>query len=28
VDPNMGIFVPPEVVEADKARGIDPYEKA
>jgi hypothetical protein len=24
----MGIFVPPEVVEADKARGIDPYEKA
>ena len=28
VDPNKGIFVPPEVVEADKARGIDPYEKA
>jgi hypothetical protein len=28
VDPNLGIFVPPEVVEADKARGIDPYEKA
>jgi hypothetical protein len=24
----LGIFVPPEVVEADKARGIDPYEKA
>jgi mannose-6-phosphate isomerase-like protein (cupin superfamily) len=25
VDPNKGIFVPPEVVEADQARGLDPY---
>ena len=25
IDPNNGIFVPPEVVEADKARGVDPY---
>lgn len=25
VDPNKGIFVPPEVLEADKARGVDPY---
>ena len=27
-DPNTGIFVPQEVIDADRARGIDPYAKA
>jgi hypothetical protein len=26
-DPNKGIFVPQEVIDADRARGIDPYAK-
>jgi hypothetical protein len=27
-DPNTGIFVPQEVIDADRARGFDPYAKA
>ena len=27
-DPNTGIFVPQEVIDADRAGGIDPYAKA
>ena len=27
-DPNTGIFVPQEVIDADRARGHDPYAKA
>jgi len=26
-DPNTGIFVPQEVIDADRARGHDPYAK-
>jgi hypothetical protein len=26
-DPNKGIFVPQEVIDADRARGVDPYPK-
>ena len=26
-DPNQGIFVPQEVIDADRERGIDPYAK-